>query len=480
MFIASQENNKISIQFQYIINVFSQIYGISNKTIPYRDISRHSGYNLLISYGIHIPPWRGKHIHIYESAFFGEGYMKQKSLPSTPLPRYKDLPVLYLGDKGKEPFISRKGDLIKTNIDLIASSFFLLTRYEEVVSSDPTILDKHERFPATASMAYKEKFLHRPLVNEYFDLLWGWINEFCFGLTRSPLWNGNNFALCLTHDIDRVRTPWSELRTLGSLVLKQRKPYKALTRFVNNIQVALLKKTDPFDNIAQILSLEEKYGASSTFYFMTEPDFFSGGYWLDDPWVKRARRKVGEYSAEIGLHAGYYSYNTYEILKRQKTKLSEINIEHPGCRQHYLRWKTPDTWLLQEKCGIIYDTTLCFADHEGFRSGICHPFQPFDLINNRTINIWEIPLTIMDCTLSQYRGLSPVEGLKVIKNYIDIVKKHSGVIVILWHNTFFDSDLFPGWPNTYEKVLEYSTQKGGSILNAKELLTCFCRNYRAN
>jgi hypothetical protein len=34
----------------------------------------------------------------------------------------------------------------------------MLTRYEEVVNNDPTILDEHERFPATASIAYQGKF----------------------------------------------------------------------------------------------------------------------------------------------------------------------------------------------------------------------------------------------------------------------------------------------------------------------------------
>lgn len=478
MFIVSYSNRKITQQFQYTINTFSRIYRIPCKVLHFDELRNQLDNRLLISYGAKIPSWQGKHIHIIESAFFGEGYLTQKSLPHTPLPLYKDLPVLFLGGEEKEPYVYCTGAIIETNIDLIASAFFLLTRYEEVVNNNQGMLDQHKRFPATASISYKANFLHRPLVNEYFNLLWEWINEFYVDLKKKSLWNGKDFALCLTHDIDRLQkyAPRSELRNLGSLVLKQRKPCKALARFADYVQVALHKRSDPFDNIGQIISLEEKYEAASTFFFMTEPDF-SGGYCLDNPRVKRALRKIADSKAEIGFHAGYYSYNNYEIMQRQKAKLDKINIEQPGCRQHFLRWKTPDTWLIQEKCGVVYDATLCFADHEGFRAGICHPFQPFDLLKNRTINIWEIPLTIMDCTLSDYRGLSPVEGLNVIKDYINTVKKYHGVIVVLWHNTFFDSENVPGWPNIYEKVLEYTAQKGGYITNAKDLLTYVCSDY---
>ena len=65
----------------------------------------------------------------------------------------------------------------------------MLTRYEEVVNNDPLrILDAHERFPATASIAYKENFLHRPVVNEYFEILWYCIKELVPHLEKKPLW----------------------------------------------------------------------------------------------------------------------------------------------------------------------------------------------------------------------------------------------------------------------------------------------------
>jgi peptidoglycan/xylan/chitin deacetylase (PgdA/CDA1 family) len=477
MFIASVENETVSNQFRYIINTFSQIYQIPCQIVHHDKLQDLGDNTLLISYGKSVPTWQGKHIHIYESAFFGEGYLTPQSLPHIPLPRYKDIPVLYLGGEMNEPFISRKGNLIETNIDLIASSFFMLTRYEEVVNNDPTIFDAHERFPATASIAYQENFLHRPVVNEYFEILWNCIKELVLQFEKKSLWGDKDFALCLTHDIDVVQKykPLSEALTIGGLLLKQHSLKKATARFVDNILVALQKRNDPFDTFDMILQLEQRHNATSTFFFMTEPDF-SGGYCLDDPKVKKALAKISAAGAETGLHAGYYSYNNQEIINRQKETLAEVLKQNDfGCRQHYLRWRSPDTWRLQEGCGLTYDTTLCFADHEGFRAGICHPFQPFDLHENRAINIWEIPLTIMDGSLSSYRKLSPKEGLTTIESYMNTVKKYQGVMVLLWHNSFFDPDSYLGWTGIYERILSSAKNKKTLISNANTILNHFIK-----
>ena len=53
--------------------------------------------------------------------------------------------------------------------DIFASAFFMLTRWEEYVIEERDTLN---RFPCTASLAYKNNFLDRPVVNEYVDLLW--------------------------------------------------------------------------------------------------------------------------------------------------------------------------------------------------------------------------------------------------------------------------------------------------------------------
>lgn len=144
-----------------------------------------------------------------------------------------------------------------------------------------------------------------------------------------------------------------------------------------------------------------------------------------------------------------------------------------GCRQHYLNWKSPGTWRIQEQLGILYDTTLSFADSIGFRCGICLPFKPFDVVENRRLNIWELPLTVMEGSLQglNYQNLSPEEGYKEIIRHIEIVKKFSGVFVLLWHNhSLEDSEGWKGWKKVYEEVMEYISRQNAFVSSGRNII----------
>jgi hypothetical protein len=64
---------------------------------------------------------------------------------------WEDVPCFFLaGNTSTVPF------------DIFAASFYLISRYEEYV---PFVQDQHERYPATESLAFKNDFLQKPLVD---------------------------------------------------------------------------------------------------------------------------------------------------------------------------------------------------------------------------------------------------------------------------------------------------------------------------
>lgn len=60
----------------------------------------------------------------------------------------------------------------------------MIARYEEVLLWDRVDKDLYGRFPSSESLAYKEGFLDIPIVNEYIEWLWNWIDSFNLGYTR--------------------------------------------------------------------------------------------------------------------------------------------------------------------------------------------------------------------------------------------------------------------------------------------------------
>ena len=461
------QNRHFKPQTEYTFKVIFSVFGVEWELTECDKLGilRSKPGDILISYGTEKPSGHffKNNIHIYESELFGKDYLKLKSLPRSPLKRFGDIPIIYRGKENlPEHVISNINSdcrTIETDIDIIASSFFMLSRYEEVLLDKR---DEHDRFPAKESLAYREGFLNRPIVNEYIELLWSWIQALNPELRGKPLWPENKqFAVCLTHDVDRLRKYClPPIITIGELLLRQRKPISALRLTWDYIKVFLNVKKDPFDTFDYMLNLEQKYGFKSSFYFMTTRDSeLDGNYSVASPKVVELVKNIESKGCEVGLHATYNTYNDLEKLTREKEELDKIVSEKSyGCRQHYLRCKVPDTWRIQDRVGLLYDTTLTFADHVGFRCGFCIPFRCFDVLENRELDIWELPLIVMEGSLQNpnYQNLSAKEALEQIIKQIAAVRKCNGVFVMLWHNSSFDPlSGWAGWREVYEGVLEY-------------------------
>lgn len=477
--IGIYDNCSFSAPIEYTFSLMLSIYGVSHRVVSYSHF-KQGDYDLdktlVISYGReYLDTSATKQIHIYASDLFGEDYLKPSSMPISPLSRYKILPVIYSGRSKLDDLVRKSDKLIETDIDIIASSFFMLSRYEEVILNTK---DEHDRFPAKASLAYQEGFLGRPVVNEYIELLWSWIHSLMPELERKPFWPENKeFAVCLTHDVDSVQK-YSFLPpaiSIGSAIVQQKNPGLAFYMLKDYLASLLHLKKDPFDTFDYMLDVERRYGLRSSFYFMSGGSSkFDGNYSITKPRIKRLIQKIEGKGCEVGLHGSYDSYNDSKRMASEKDRLDTVvDFKSYGYRQHYLRFRVPESWRIQESAGLLYDTTLTFADHVGFRSGFCLPFRPFDILENRVLDIWELPLTVMEGSLQNpnYQNLSPKQGFEEIIKLIEVLKEFKGIFVVLWHNSSFDpSGGWVGWKEIYEKVMRYISEQNAWIAPGREIV----------
>ena len=78
---------------------------------------------------------------IYPSGFFDESvYGTARSLPTLPLSSIEGVPLLF-----GSPQMEWEGDTCVVYADLLASTYFLMTRYEEMLRR--SVRDTHGRFP---------------------------------------------------------------------------------------------------------------------------------------------------------------------------------------------------------------------------------------------------------------------------------------------------------------------------------------------
>lgn len=372
------------------------------------------------------------------------------------LPFDDAIPILFWGENCKEqgrPFAQRREDGgVVFYVDLVATTLFMLSRWEETVITER---DEHGRFPATASVAHRQGFLDRPIVDQYALILREWLKVLL------PAWEPESqvFSVKLSHDIDHLgRFPRvsNALRTIGRDLLKRQDLQRALANGAEAIvQYVAPHRTQYARGIELLADWSREHGLTNdAFYFMAAgPGPMDGDYDVASDATRRIVDRLTGQGFEIGLHAGYDTLGNPERLAEEKARLDAVLGEtHYGGRQHYLRFQVPDTWRHWEQAGLAYDATMGYADGEGFRCGTCHPYRPFDLTLDAELDVWEQPLIVMDATLFSYKRLLPDEADTRIGELAQRCKQVEGTFTMLWHNSSLSGEWEP-WRQVYRHAL---------------------------
>lgn len=376
--------------------------------------------------------------------------------PGAALPHSDPIPVLLWGagyEDRRMPFAEQRADnTVVFYADIVASTFFMLSRWEEIVLPQR---DVHDRFPATASLAYRQNMLHRPVIDEYGLILRAWL------MSLFPHWQPHNhqFSVRISHDIDSItRYPdlVAGLHMLGGDLLKRR-DLKLAWQTVKAYPLERLfpDKAEDFKAITYLADLSAQAGLASAFFLKTsQAGPFDKPYDLNTPLMRQCIDDLRQAGAEIGFHPGYNTLNDPVLLIEEKTRFeSVLGTGEYGGRQHYLRFQVPNTWRHWAQAGLAYDSTLGYADHEGFRCGTCHPYYPLDAQSGQEIPLLEIPLIAMDRTLKVYRGLTPDQAQQRILDLANRCQQVGGVFTLLWHNSSLHGE-WADWAPMYGKVLE--------------------------
>jgi hypothetical protein len=385
-----------------------------------------------------------------------ENWLKKESMPCEPLKTWsvretfisptlleKEIPIIFGGNPQHDNILYLNEQTIHLNLDIFGSCFFMLTRYEEVVLSEFDVWDSHDRFKADCSVAYRNNFLCRPIVNEYLEILWSCIKVLVPNIKRKA----RKSSINITHDVDN---PF-ELKPPSFKLGAQRIVREILLERSSN-QIPLLMKNvfcssfhlpfeDRFNNFEWIMDKSEEINEVSSFYFISGHSASDPRYDFFDDDVQTIVRKILKRGHKIGIHPSYETYLNPNKLVSELTVLSEALQKHGSCvvtsgRQHYLRWKSPDTWNHWDNAGLSYDSSVYFAEEVGFRCGTCYDFSVFDVVNKKALKIIEQPLMFMESTIIDkvYLNLDPTAALSLMLKLIDICRLFEGDINVLWHN----------------------------------------------
>ena len=397
---------------------------------------------------------------IIPSGFFDEQtYGTPGSLPQLPLKEVHGIPLLF--GSPKEEWV---GDTWVVHADIIASTYFLISRYEEIMRRD--LRDEHGRFPGKASLPYRAGFIDRPIVDENRLLLHGWLRQ-----TRLhvPEIKRKIKRIYLTHDVD-APTLYRSWKGFVRSLLNKRGLLKSIQGKFGKLD------EDPFYTFPWIFYQNNRMLQSAGQKRCQPILFIKGGgkasqdkphYDLRDKDIRTLIKSALEHNITIGLHSSYQAGADPSLIQKEKRWL-ERNIRKSVRfnRHHFLRGREPEDMDQLEAADLTDDFTMGYADIAGFRLGTCYPVRWINPITRRLSPLILHPLIAMDRTLEspKYMGLDYEQALAYCRDLINKVREVGGELVLLWHNDAVREDSSGYQRKLYAQIMSDLSQSISSHL----------------
>lgn len=333
--------------------------------------------------------------------------------------------------------------------DPFASTFYLLTRYEEYLSETN---DEHDRFADSANILVSLKLNNKPIV----DQIAYWIAEKISEKFPEFKIRKRTFQFLTTIDIDNAWAFKNKNLIVSSGAIVRALLHGQFRELQQRLVVFLGFQKDPYDTYKYILDIYRGLLDHILFFFLIGDR---------NPFDKNISYKNLAFRqliidlatvCEVGIHPSYASNQKLWMFEKEKDRLqSIIQKTVTKSRQHFLKLRFPKTYQNLIKSDITDDYTMGFASLTGFRAGTCTPFPFFDLSQNKCTELMIHPFQVMDVTLKNYLHLDPEEAWTIVEELMLEVKKVDGTFVSLWHNeSLNNSGQWLGWRKVFEQILE--------------------------
>lgn len=215
-----------------------------------------------------------------------------------------------------------------------------------------------------------------------------------------------------------------------------------------------LASENPYNNINDYITIEEKFGVRSTFFFRVK---YENGKCIDYEDEIQTLLKGGW---EIGLHCDPTSVDNFDSMYQEKKELESITKEPiKANRSHFLAYSKILPIILN-RLGFVYDSSVMVS-----KSRIDINSAGYFLVDN----IIEFPITIMDAYMFTYMHVTEDKIINTFRYALDCARKYNGtfnILTIVWHSNVLKMK----GGRKYKEILEYlSGRKDVKLVNGIEL-----------
>lgn len=341
--------------------------------------------------------------------------------------------------------------IISTNttifpFDIFSAVFYLLSDYEKYSFS---YLDSHLRYDEKAYPSYQMQLYSQPTVHFLCEELMAFFPQ----NLQLEIQKNRNYNYEITFDIDN---PWKH----------QYKPFFIqLAGFLKDILRCnkenlserwhiLRGRKDVNDTFEEILSLCPPQN-TRFFCLIDRHSAYDTRFTYQHQQMRLLIQQLSQKGYAVGIHPSYTSFDSASKILFETQQLANI-IKMPitHSRQHFLRYRLPDTFRYLIAADISDDYTLCLRNNIGFPCGMAVPFQWYDVEKEEMTNLTLHPTLAMDRALQQYMKLSPQAALEKVAALVDLVKSICGKMTIVFHNeSLSESSEWKGWSEAIKAMI---------------------------
>ncbi|MEY8868714.1 hypothetical protein EVU94_12560 [Flavobacteriaceae bacterium 144Ye] len=331
--------------------------------------------------------------------------------------------------------------------DIFAATFYLLSRYEEYL---PHVKDEYGRFLAKESLAFKNGFLHQPVI----DI---WAYKFKSVLqAQFPDFEFPKKSYSIQPVIDVPMAYYFRqkglLRTIGG-TLGDLFRFK-FRQFYQRYLVLFGFQRDPYDTFKWIITKQKQTKFKFVVFFLI------GDYSTYDKNINVNRKQfvsliksVSDY-CKVGLKASYFALEDIEVLKKEKKKMESIvNYGLEASRHSFSKLNLPESYRNLIELEVKQDFTMGYINELGFRAGTCTPFQFYDLDYEVQTPLQINAFHCIDYALLKRQSF--LDKKQELERLIQQVKQVNGTFTPVFHNyTFGDDVRWKGFRDLFGVILD--------------------------
>lgn len=328
--------------------------------------------------------------------------------------------------------------------DIFSAIFYLISRYEEYLEYEP---DEYGRYAHWNSLAWKEGFLHQPLI----DI---WLMKFVEKLQE----RFSSFTICHssftffpTYDID-IAWSYKHKGLFKTLATAFAHPSSLMKR----VKVLSAKEADPYDSYAWQQQLHEQYELKPIYFFLlaTRNSEYDKNISPKNNALQQLIRSTAAH-ANIALHPSTQSATNEMLLKQEKETLQWICRKAiTSTRNHYIQFHLPHSYRTFIANGFTDEHSMGYGTVNGFRASTSHSFLWYDLEKEETTSLRVHPFAYMEANSFYELHQSPEEALEEMKKLCAEVQKANGTFITIFHNHMLGTEpMFKGWREVYGKFI---------------------------